>query len=297
MGMERQQVVDRIVDAVRAEYVFADKGTEAARALLSANAAGELSGGEVEEWCASVTRVLQSATDDLHLRLVHHEDAAPDPKKERGYASYWREQAAKTAGGVRSVERLSGNIAVVTLGPFIGLPVYGGAWLSAAMNMCRGADAVVLDLRDCVGGTPDGAALVCSYLFGPEPVHLIDVEDRAGVRQFWTLTVVPGARLGPSVPLAILTSKTTFSGGEELAFNLQELGRGTVFGEVTRGGAHPRIGVKVEEHLELALPVACPRSPRSGSNWEGVGVRPDVLVPSADALSRACSVLAGTTTT
>ncbi|GAA1459160.1 S41 family peptidase [Nocardiopsis exhalans] len=46
-------------------------------------------------------------------------------------------------------------------------------------------------------------------------------------------------RFGGEKPLAVLTSATTFSGAEELAYDLQRHGRATVVGERTGGGAHP----------------------------------------------------------
>lgn len=98
---------------------------------------------------------------------------------------------------------------------------------------------------------------------------------------------MPGRRYGPDKPLRVLTSSATFSGGEALAFDLQELGRARVVGETTHGGAHPRIGLAVHPQLELTVPVARSVSPRSGRNWEGCGVRPDLAVPADEALTGA----------
>lgn len=293
MHPEPADVLTTAIERVRAAYVCPDTAEKAASALERARDQGMVgdTGGDLSRLCYAATRVLQEATGDLHLRLLHHPDGAPDPADGADYAAYWAEQAATTAGGVRSVRRLEGNVALVELGPFLGLPVYAGTWQSAAMNLCHGAAAVVLDLRECVGGTPDSTALLCSYLFDSEPRHLTTVVDRAGSHQFWTLTVVPGSRLGPEVPVAVLVSSRTFSGGEEMAFVLQELGRATVVGEQTRGGAHPRIGVRVHPEVELALPVASPQSPRTGGNWEGTGVTPDVEVPASAALDHALGVL------
>ena len=68
------------------------------------------------------------------------------------------------------------------------------------------------------GGAPDSAALICSYFFGPEICHLSTVLDRGGTLQYWALTVIPGRRIGPEVPLAVLVSSRTYCGAEELAF-------------------------------------------------------------------------------
>ena len=133
--------------------------------------------------------------------------------------------------------------------------------------------------------------LLVSHLVGEEPVHLVDIESRTdGVRQRWTHPVAV-RRFGPDKPLVVLTSSTTFSGGEEVAFDVQLLGRGRVVGERTRGGANPRAGVAVHPELELAVPVARALSPRDGSSWEGVGVRPDVECPADEALDRALALV------
>lgn len=292
MTTEQASILASTIERVRADYVFSETAERAATVLERVRDQGLLDLGKgLPTLCEDVTRILQESTGDLHLRLVHHPDGAPDPSDGKEYATYWMEQATSTAGGVRSVQRMGSNVAVVDLGPFLGLPVHAGTWQSAAMNLCHGASGVVLDLRECVGGTPDSTALICSYFFGPEPRHLSTILDRGGTHQYWTLTMVPGRKLGPELPLTVLVSSRTFSGGEEIAFVLQELGRATVIGERTRGGAHPRIGVRLHPQVELALPVASPQSPRDGGNWEGTGVVPDIEVAAPDALDHALRVL------
>ena len=136
-------------------------------------------------------------------------------------------------------------------------------------------------------------AMLCTYLLGDEPVHLIDMISRpaadgtAEVRQSWTMAFTPGRRFGPDKPVFVLTSGTTFSGGEELAYDLAQLGRATVVGERTRGGAHPVERFRIRAHLQATIPVARSLSPVSGGNWEGTGVLPDVAVPAVEALDAA----------
>jgi C-terminal processing protease CtpA/Prc len=92
----------------------------------------------------------------------------------------------------------------------------------------------------------------------------------------------------------VLTSATTFSGGEGLAYCLQQHGRATVVGEPTGGGAHLRVGLRLHPHLELTLPTGRPLHPATGGNWEGVGVTPDVEVPAGEALAAALARLEST---
>ncbi|MBA2555313.1 MAG: peptidase S41, partial [Geodermatophilaceae bacterium] len=108
-----------------------------------------------------------------------------------------------------------------------------------------------------------------SARFGAQrPVGLSGFYERVldRTRQLWTLPFVPGRRLAAGKPVYVLTSGATFSGGEALAYDLQQLGRATVVGERTRGGAHPRRGFRVHAHLEATIPVARAVSPISGSN-------------------------------
>src|SRR6202044_1018744 len=99
---------------------------------------------------------------------------------------------------------------------------------------------------------PDTVALVCSYLFDDEPVHLSSMfeRDSAEPQEWWTRASVPGRRFGGQKPVGVLTSGVTFSGAEALAYDLQQLGRVTVVGEQTGGGANPREGFRVHPHLE-----------------------------------------------
>ena len=41
------------------------------------------------------------------------------------------------------------------------------------METIADADAVVFDLRRCMGGAPDMVHFITSYLYGPEPRHLL----------------------------------------------------------------------------------------------------------------------------
>jgi C-terminal processing protease CtpA/Prc len=107
------------------------------------------------------------------------------------------------------------------------------------------------------------------------------------VRQFWTLPYVPGIRFGSDKPVYVLTSQRTFSGGEELAYDLQQLGRAVIVGETTGGGAHARRGFRLTDHLEAHIPVARALNPHSGRNWEGTGVAPDVAIEADQALDAA----------
>lgn len=82
----------------------------------------------------------------------------------------------------------------------------------------------------------------------------------------------------------LLTSRDTFSGGEDFAYAVQSLGRATVIGEATRGGAHPTERYRLAAHFLAHIPVAQSIGAATGANWEGTGVQPNIAVPAAAAL-------------
>jgi C-terminal processing protease CtpA/Prc len=131
-------------------------------------------------------------------------------------------------------------------------------------------------------------AYLSSYLFDKR-THLNDLWTRrtGKTEEFWTRDTVPGRRFGGEKPVYVLTSAQTFSGAEEFTYNLKNLKRATIIGETTGGGAHPVNGHRIDEHFAIGVPFARAINPITHTNWEGVGVQPDISVPAADALATA----------
>ena len=156
------------------------------------------------------------------------------------------------------------------------------------MSDVADADVLIIDLRANHGGDPSTVAQVASYLFDDKPVHLSDVVERDGsTRAFWTEPTVAGKRFGGKKPVYVLTSAETFSGGEALAYDLQSLRRATLIGETTGGGANPTSAHALDDWFAIGVPWARAVNPVTKTNWEGVGVRPDVATKATAALDEA----------
>lgn len=181
------------------------------------------------------------------------------------------------------------RVALVAIRPFFGGPDVALPHLRAVATLCREAAALVLDLRECGGGDTDTAALIHGWLLGPDRVTLGRFERRG----MPSVPYVSDVSLGEHFdgPLAVLTPTRTFSGGEDLSYVQQSLGRATVFGEQTGGGAHPVEHFALPGELVCQVPIARSVIAATGSNWEGSGVTPDVPCPTEDALDLALSSL------
>jgi hypothetical protein len=291
-ALDTDRIVTETAKLTVDHYVFPEVAEQLSALLVERLAAGRYaSAGTAEELSVLVTEDLQSVNGDRHLRLQFHAEEVPEEPGGALLAEITRE-ADGSMNGVPLVQRLDGGVALLELGPII-FPMElkdgaAGQTLIAGLNLVACAEALIIDLRRTRGGVPDTVAFICSYLLD-ESTHLNTNYWRDGdtYAQSWTLPYVPGPRFGGSKPLYILTSGTTFSGGEELSYDLQQLGRAVVVGERSRGGAHPREGYTVHPHLEATIPVGRSVNPVSGTDWEGVGVQPDIEVPAAEALDRA----------
>ncbi|MEU8778112.1 S41 family peptidase [Streptomyces sp. NPDC048606] len=280
-------VVDETVRLLTEHYVFPETAEQLAGLLRERLAEGAYDVDDAAELARLVTADLQSVNGDRHLRLKHHATPVP-PKEGAATLAAIRRDFDTSLGGAPRVQLLDGGVAVLELAPMLFPLEWAAEPLGAALTLVSRAPALIIDLRSNRGGDPDTVAFVCSHLLD-ERTHLNTMHWRGGdrVEQSWSQPHVPGPRFGGSKPLYVLTSAGTFSAAEELAYDLQQLGRAEVVGETTRGGAHPCQGWTVHPHLEVTVPLARAVNPVSGTNWEGVGVRPDVPCAAAESLDRA----------
>jgi C-terminal processing protease CtpA/Prc len=132
-------------------------------------------------------------------------------------------------------------------------------------------------------------AYIASYFFGSSPVHLTDMywRDQNKTIEVWTSDNVPGRR-STKQPLYLLVGPSTFSAAEDFCYSLQQLKRATLVGETTGGGAHMGRGLqRLSQMFTAFIPVGQSLNPVTKTNWENVGLQPDIKVPADKALLEA----------
>ncbi len=289
---ERQGIVQAIADLVEARYVIADTGRALAEQLRRDAATDRWRDqSEPEAFAAAITAHLRSASGDGHLGLSYR--PAPLPAESAAAEqTYGAEQMERWYGahlnyGFEQIRRFDGNIGYLDLRVFAPASTAGDV-AAAAMTVLAQSAALVIDLRENGGGHGEMAHLLAAYLLdGPQPMS--GSYDRPSDTRTWALTPawVPGRRYGTARPVYVLTSKRTFSAAEGFAYDLQALGRVTVVGERSGGGAHPFAYRRVHPHFVLSLAEGRSINPITGGNWQGTGVIPDVAAPADQALERA----------
>ncbi|MBL9103629.1 MAG: S41 family peptidase [Myxococcales bacterium] len=284
----RDATIAALLRELPARYVYPDRTAAVVTAIRERQARGEYAGIDRGQALArALTDHVNEVLKDAHFgvrfsaaRLPERREAdKPTAEEEAEYARMER----MLNGGFERAERLPGNIGYIEVRSF-GFTRRGFDAAAAAMAFVADTDALIFDLRRNGGGDPNMVAALTTWLFA-DSVHLNDIYFRPddATRQFWTLPGVPGRRYLDRA-VYVLTSKSTGSGAEEFAYNLQQLKRATIVGETTWGGANPGEVVRLNDHFSAFVPNGAAINPITKTNWEGVGVKPDVASEADDAL-------------
>lgn len=282
-------VVRRIGAMLETHYTDAEVAAACAKHLRTRLAAGDFDdAADPTELARRLTASLQSVSRDQHMHVsVRSPDETrvddPDPARRQREEL---ERLRRENFGFERVERLDGNVGYLDMRYFSSHP-RARETAAAAMAFLANTDAVIFDMRKNGGGNPEMIRFLCSYLFD-EPTHLTTIRwrDEDRTRAYWTLADLPRPALADR-PVFVLTSADTFSGAEGFCYILQARRRAAIVGETTRGGANPGRVFPIDERLSMFISTGRVIDPVTGTNWEGVGVRPDVPVDAGAALETA----------
>jgi retinol-binding protein 3 len=291
----RRTIVGRISAAVQFWYVDLEKANAMA-ALIN----GNLNSGIYDhytspiEFAERLQNDIRSVYDDKHITLFYTDEPCPQddpsriiganitlsPAQKQEMESRIEAHVAQLGPWIHSEMR--GSIGYLKIDEFPGIvSPTACAKIRAAMDAIAEADSLIIDLSDNCGGDPEAVALLYSHLVDEREL-LNQIYQRFDNHSDYTYAdpaQIQGRRFGGKKPIVCITSKRTFSAGEELAYDLQQSGRGTVIGQVTPGGANPGDTFRVDDHLALFLPRAKAINPHSNDNWEGRGVQPNHCLP------------------
>jgi hypothetical protein len=299
---EKKAVVDSLCKLLDAYYIYPTVGTKMASFLshqLSQGSYDTLS--DPQSLAIQLGKDLLSISHDEHFNIVFdpawvsRQRDAISKKDSLNLLSLDSSQSAQRNFGFAEVRILPGNLGYLNLTNFDN-PRYAGETAAAAMQLLCHTNALIIDLRNNGGGYSTMVQLLASYLFDVEPVHIVDIYSREGSHpgdntankqpgnstQDWTLPYVPGHRLS-NTAVYILTNHQTFSAAESFSYFLKNRKRATIVGETTGGGAHPVDLKIITDRFYIFMPTERPVDPITGTDWEGVGVKPDVEVPAKDA--------------
>lgn len=275
----KAEAIASLCQLMNTYYVFPEVAKDTETHLKEQLAAGHFDAYTTDEtFAAALTESVQSVNKDKHMRIRKNRPyVAPDNSPERAIEEQLdrMNRSRWYNAGFVEVKVIEGNVGYLDLRGFAGLES-AQAHADAAMKLMSRADAIIIDLTQNGGGSPRMVQYLCSYFFDDHR-HLNSLYWREGdvTEEFWTLERVGGTKL-PNVPLFVMTSNRTFSGAEEFSYNMQTQERATLVGQTTGGGANPGGTMPINENLSVFIPRGRAINPITKTNWEGVGVIPEV---------------------
>lgn len=282
---EVETVVERVVALVDSHYVFEDQRAAITGRIHAGLQAGRYRGDpSPDSLAAALTRGLRSATGDGHLYVEHVGDAEGRGTDWEAWAERERVEEQTTNYGFTEARVLDGNIGYLRVVGWME-PQRGYDAAVAAMTFLENTGALVIDVRGNGGGYGGLAELLVSYFFDPPPTLLTTTrysDPSVGPSTLYTLPFVPGERRVGD-PLFVVIDEGTGSASEWFAYTLQAFGKAVVVGEPSHGSANRNTYYDLGGGLRLSVSTGAPINAVTGTNWEGVGVQPDVAVTADEA--------------
>jgi len=286
---QRQEVVERISKIIIENYVFpkvAKQNSTFIQEQLKSGVYNEII--DADKFAKKLTEDLQQINHDKHMEVRVNKPQKVQSEQEKTnnpYLEYLKQEQEENYG-FKKIEILDGNVGYVDFRYFSGFDL-AKKTVDGVLQVISNTDAIIFDLRQNDGGSPEMVQYICSYFFG-EKTHLNSLYWRKSNRtqEFWTLDKLPGERM-PDVPLFVLTSKNTFSGAEEFAYNFKTRKRAIIVGEITGGGANPGGPIEINKYFSINVPTGRAINPITQTNWEGTGVLPNIKTTSTNAFNKA----------
>ena len=276
--------------AIRENYVLPAKRKPLDDALAGGLAGGRYAVPNPQELAKRITEDMAAVAHDKHLGMHFDPNMAAELAKGRGRSDeiaegeFFKKMARRHNHGVSELRVLDGNIRLLKYDGFMWTGPESAAAIDAAMAFLRQGDAIVIDLRQNGGGSPEAVRRIASY-FVPAGKKLVTFHMRSEKPDVSIAETVPGGLI-QNVPVYVLISGRSASAAEEFASHVAGFKLGTLVGETTAGAGYRNEMVAIPGGLVLSISVGRPELP-DGSDWEAKGVAPGIAVAQDKALARA----------
>ncbi len=240
-----------------------------------------------QDFVEKINRQLQRLSQDKHLRLEHNPEYI---RKVNGGVDVSADQHTSersTNFGFNKIEILDGNTGLLKL-TYFAEPENLEELIAGTFNFLRNTDRLIVDLRGNSGGSGGMLQKLMSVFLDERSAAVLKVRYKQNTVQLKTDSIPISTY---HKPLYLLCDQNTFSAGEGFVMILKNRKRATVIGETTAGAGNISGPYVVDDNFIITIPVGVITDVLTGKGWEGIGVAPDVKVPSKDALTKALEVI------
>jgi len=294
---EGRAVAAKLGDELIKSFVFRDQAEAYAAMLRSNAAAGRYDSGTRGALTKLLTDDLQAVHKDGHLHVQLADDGPGQGGGGGGGAKDFPPliQAAKT---------IAPGIGYIRFSAFFGTDEeIAGVRKWLAEN--KDDKVLIFDLRNHHGGGLDEQDAIFSYIFAKKTplvkmamAKSVFDERGAPIQSGPTLQFQPEGEKMVATHVAIpaedtplrnakiylLVSNRTASAAEHFSLAMKSTGRATLIGEATAGANHFGGPAELNQHFAVWMPVGRTYDIKTGKDWEGSGVAPDIAADPKQAL-------------
>ncbi|KAK1881506.1 Retinol-binding protein 3 [Dissostichus eleginoides] len=277
-------IIEGSATLIADNYAFEDIGAHVAEKLKGLLANGEYSMVISKESLETkLSADLKTLSGDKSLKTTNNIPALPP----MDYSPEMFIELIKVSFHNDILENNIGYLRFDMFGDFEEVKAIAQIIVEHVWNKVVNTDAMILDLRNNIGGPTTAIAGFCSYFFDADKQVVLDkLYDRTtgNTTELLSLPELTGPRYGSKKSLIILTSGTTAGAAEEFVYIMKKLGRAMIVGDTTAGSSHPPKTFSVgETNIFLSIPTIHSDT-SNGPAWEGAGIAPHIPVPAAGAL-------------
>jgi len=287
---KQKTIIQNFSDSLTKHYFFQDSAKMIAEKLNFEYNNGAFS--EIKDdslFAVSVTKFVRTIVSDNHLGLKYRKNFQPPmPSRPRENNPPENQEPAPNSPVPIEFKILENNIGYLKIDMFDEQPSFYEK-IGEAFQILKSSNALIIDLSKCRGGSPRANNFLISHLLPPK-TQLTSIFNLRNGEPFefkvFTFDSLKSERYIDK-PVFLITGEMTFSSGESFCYDLQVLKRATVVGVNTKGGANPGREFKVGDFYVAFIPTGRSFNHITKSNWEGVGIIPDILVNEEEALVKA----------
>ena len=289
--LDSQAVVSEVRRILAANYVLKDFRPKFDEALAKGLASGRYDVTDPAELAVRINADLHAVNPDKHLHIEY----APDQQARLASrpTRAGADDAPPSADDIRKATRDNHGIVELKLLPEnIRYMRYDGfEWvgpktaeaLDNAVRFLRDGDAIVIDLRQNGGGSPEAVQYLVSHFLAPtRPIVTFYMRGDPAERLSSLATRPAGRMVGK--PLYVLTSGHTASAAEEFTGHVAGFKLGELIGETTAGAGFRNEFFPVPGGYVISVSVGRAVLASTGKDWEGVGIAPTAKVDTDKAL-------------
>jgi hypothetical protein len=289
--VEPRAVVADIKRILNENYVLPEMRPQLAAALDKGLAAGRYNVSDPGILSERINTDLTAVAHDGHLGM--HFDPKQSAQLAARPAGAGADDAPPTEEEIRFADRvnhgilqlkvLPGNIRYLeSVGFFWGGEKTREAY-DNAMRFLKGGDAIIIDMRQNGGGSPDAVRYMISHFLQPNtPIVTFYMRGQAG--DSWSsLGGLPAGSLAGK-PLYVLTGGRSASAAEEFVGHVGGYKLGELVGEKTAGAGYRNEFFPVAGGYVISVSVGRAVLASTGKDWEKVGIVPTIQATQGDAL-------------